>query len=299
MILQKDKLYFLAGATGTEILRRGFPTKLPLWSAQVLFDKPELLTQIYFDYINAGADIITTNTFRTQHRTLAKAGLATETERINRLAVDIATNARTKAHANRPIYIAGCMTTLEDCYRPDLIPNLDTLKKEHTEQAKLLASMPIDFFLLETFNSLTEAVIAAEAAHSTGKPLIVSFTANSQGDILNGDKWNAAIKRLDKFSPLAILVNCVPGAIATTALKKIKNCTTLPFGAYGNGAGEADNENGWKFTTADQINDYLQHCSRWADLGATIIGGCCGTNHEYTHAYSQLRKPPVCSIKYQ
>lgn len=289
MILQKDKLYFLAGATGTEILRRGFPTKLPLWSAQVLFDKPELLSQIYLDYINAGADIITTNTFRTQRHTLSKAGLAAETERINRLAVDIAVNSRAKAHTNRPIYIAGCMTTLEDCYRPDLIPNLDTLKKEHTEQAKLLASTPIDFFLLETFNSITEAIVAAEAVHSTGKPLMVSFTANSQGDILNGDQWDTAIKQLNNYSLLAILVNCVPGHTATKALEKIKNCTSLPFGAYGNGAGEIDNENGWKFTTTDQINDYLQHCRCWVDLGATIIGGCCGTNHEYTRAYSQLK----------
>ena len=122
MQFKKEKIYHLAGATGTEILRRGFPTKLPLWSAQVLFEKPELLEQIYLDYIEAGADIITTNTFRTQRRTLAKAGRAGETERINRLAVDIAVQARKKSKATRPIYIAGSITTLEDCYRPDLIP---------------------------------------------------------------------------------------------------------------------------------------------------------------------------------
>ena len=290
MNLQKNKLYFLAGATGTEILRRGFPTKLPLWSAQVLFDRPELLKEIYLDYINAGADIITTNTFRTQRRTLAKAGLEAETERINRLAVSIAVDARAEADADRPIYIAGCITTLEDCYRPDLTPDISALRKEHYEQAKLLASTPIDFFLLETFNSIQEAVIATEATHATGKPLIISFTANAQGDILNGDKWDAAIKQLNKFFPLAILVNCVPGAIATKALEKIKKYTSLPFGAYGNGAGEADNENGWKFTTNDQIDEYLQHCRRWIDLGSTVIGGCCGTNFKYTREYSRLKK---------
>ncbi len=290
MILQKNKIYFLAGATGTEILRRGFPTKLPLWSAQVLFDKPELLNEIYLDYIKAGADIITTNTFRTQRRTLAKAKLEAETEHINRLAVDIAVNARKKASINRSIYIAGCMTTLEDCYRPDLIPDIDVLKKEHTEQAKLLASAPIDFFLLETFNSVTEAIIAAEAVHATGKPLIVSFTTNKDGDILNGDKWDEAIKQIKPFSPLAILVNCVPGVIATKALKKIKNSTDLPHGAYGNGEGSADNKNGWRFNKTDEIISYLKHCQNWIDLDSTIIGGCCGTNPEYTKAYSKLKK---------
>jgi len=78
--------------------------------------------------------------------------------------------------------------------------------------------------------------------------------------------------------------------VAIKALEKIKKITSLPFGAYGNGAGGVDNEDGWKFTTADQIDDYVKDCSRWIELGATIIGGCCGTNHEYTHAYSKLKR---------
>lgn len=289
MQFKKEKLYYLAGATGTEILRRGFPTKLPLWSAQVLFEKPELLKQIYVDYIKAGADIITTNTFRTQRRTLAKAGLAKETERINHLAVDIAVAARKEAHAERPVYIAGSITTLEDCYRPDLTPSQHELEKEHQEQVQLLDDTPIDFFLLETFNSIREAAVAARAAAATGKPLAVSFTANAGGYILNGDTWDEAVKQLLPCNPLAILVNCVPEAVATEALRKIKNSTVLPFGAYANGTGMADNEDGWKFTAADHIGNYLHSCSRWIDLGATIIGGCCGTNPEYTQAYSQLR----------
>ena len=290
MQFQKDKLYHLAGATGTEILRRGFPTKLPLWSAQVLFDKPELLKQIYIDYLNAGADIITTNTFRTQRRTLAKAGLEHETKRINRLAVEIAVDARKEANVNRPVYIAGGITTLEDCYRPDLMPEENELRAEHDEQALLLADTPIDFFLLETFNTIKEAVIAAEAVSKTKKPFAVSFTANEQGDILNGDTWDEAARVLEPLHPLALLVNCVPPIIAKKAIQKIKKVTTLPFGAYGNGAGQADNEDGWRFGEADRIQDYLSFCKEWVAEGATLIGGCCGTNHEYTKAYSVLTR---------
>src|SRR3989344_9335198 len=181
MKFNKEKIYYLEGAVGTEILRRGFPTKLPLWSAKVLFEKPELLKKIYIDYIKAGADIITTNTFRTQRRTLAKAGLEDETERINRLAVEIAVQARKESKVERPIYIAGCMTTLEDCYRPDLVPSQKELEKEHKEQANILSKTPIDFFILETFNSINEAVVAVRAVYNTGKPFIISFTANAQG----------------------------------------------------------------------------------------------------------------------
>lgn len=290
MQFKKERLYYLAGGTGTEIFRRGFPTKLPLWSAQVLFEKPELLKQIYIDYINAGADIITTNTFRTQWRTLAKAGLADETERINRLAVDIAVTARKEAGAARPVFIAGSITTLEDCYRPDLTPPPQELEKEHREQVKLLADTPIDFFLLETFNSIREAVVAAKAVFTTGKSLTVSFTANTRGDILNGDTWAEAVKQLCPYGPTAILVNCVPETVATRALEKIKKVTELPFGAYANGAGKADNEDGWKFTDADRITDYACTCRGWIELGASIIGGCCGTNPDYTKSYSTLKR---------
>ncbi len=290
MKLNKNKIYYLEGAIGTEILRRGFPTKLPLWSAQVLFEKPELLKKIYIDYIKAGADIITTNTFRTQRRTLAKVGLANETERINRLAVDIAVKARKESKIKRQIYIAGCITTLEDCYRPDLIPSQQELKNEHQEQAEILATTPIDFFLLETFNSIKEALIATKAVYNTGKPFAISFTSNKDGDILNGDSWQEAIKELEKFNPVFIAVNCVSPEIATKALKKISSVAKLPFGAYGNGDGEADNENGWKFTNPNDISKYIKHCSTWIKLGATIIGGCCGTNQEYTRAYSKLKK---------
>lgn len=290
MQLNKEKLYYLAGATGTEIFRRGFPTKLPLWSAQVLFEKPELLKQIYIDYIKDGADIITTNTFRTQRRTLAKAGLAAETGRINRLAVDIAVAARKESQTARQIFIAGGITTLEDCYRPDLIPPQQELEKEHQEQTNLLASTAIDFFLLETFNSVREATVAARAAAATGKPLAVSFTANAKSDILNGDKWDEAVKQLSAYNPIAFLVNCVPETVATKALAKIKSSTDLPFGAYANGAGTADKEDGWRFTTADHIDKYLHSCFLWIELGATIIGGCCGTNPEYTRAYSRLKR---------
>lgn len=292
MQFQKNKTYFLAGATGTEIQHRGFPTTLPLWSARVLFDRPELLPDIYRDYIHAGADIITTNTFRTQRRTLAKAGLAHETKRINHLAVDLAVAARDAEKSKRPVFVAACMTTLEDCYRPDLVPPPAVCVAEHTEQAKLLAQTPVDFFLLETFNTIAEAEIAATAVVKTGKPFAVSFTARADGNILNGDRWSDALTRLEKLSPLAILVNCVPPAIATRTLQflvpnaKAKN---IPFGVYANGEGEAGGDEGWDPSKqGSSIDAYAEACKEWYALGATIIGGCCGTTPEYTKHYTMI-----------
>ena len=292
MQFQKNKTYFLAGATGTEIQRRGFPTVLPLWSAQVLFDRPELLTDIYHDYIRAGADIITTNTFRTQRRTLAKAGLAHETERINRLAANLAISARNAEKNQRPVFVAACMTTLEDCYRPDLVPPPAVCAAEHTEQAKLLAQTAVDFFLLETFNTIAEAEIAADAVKRTGKNFVVSFTARADGNILNGDDWADALTRLEKFSPLAVLVNCVPPAVATRALQFLApnaKARNIPFGVYANGEGTTGGDEGWDFSkTGSPISTYSKSCKEWYALGATMIGGCCGTTPKYTEQYTKI-----------
>src|SRR5512146_2033834 len=87
----------LDGATGTELQRRGVDTSLPLWSARALLEAPEVLRAIHADYIAAGADILTTNTFRTHRRTLTRAGLGERTHELTQLAVKIAREAAQQA----------------------------------------------------------------------------------------------------------------------------------------------------------------------------------------------------------
>lgn len=292
MQIDPNRTYFLDGATGTEIQRRGYHQKLPLWSAEVLFDQPDMITAIHRDYIRAGADIITTNTFRTQRRTLATSGLDADTERINRLAVDCAAKAREEVQSERPVYIAASITTLADCYHPELVPEASVCEAEHQEQIELLASTPIDLFILETFNTIGEAEIAARIAAHTGKPFMVSFTADAEGNILSGERWEDAIARIRHYEPLAFMVNCVPSDVATRALDQMipyACAADIPYGAYANGAGVPEDDSGWDFKTDGSPADtYAQACQTWKNMRATIIGGCCGTTPEYTKRYSAL-----------
>lgn len=290
MIFSTTQLTFLDGALGTELQRRGYNTALPLWSAKALFDCPEVVEQIHYDYIMAGTDIITTNTFRTQRRTLAKADLAHDTERINAVAVQCAVRARQRAALRRPIYIAGSLTTVEDCYRPDLVPDNASLAREHSEQATILAQTPIDFFLLETFNTVREAKAATAAATATGKPVAVSFVLNAAGNLLSGESIAQAVATLEPYEPVAYLVNCIAPTTATLGIQKLRTVTAKPIGAYANGDGRADDDQGWLFNNdPDLIECYVRAGREWQTLGATIIGGCCGTNPDYTAAYAQLR----------
>src|SRR5262245_30418452 len=106
----------LDGGTGTELLRRGYRTTLPLWSAGALLDRPDLVAAIHADYAKAGAEIVTANTFRTNVRALRKAGLEARAPELNRLAVKLARDSGAP-------FVAGSIAPLEDCYRPDLVPS--------------------------------------------------------------------------------------------------------------------------------------------------------------------------------
>ncbi|MEP6471421.1 MAG: homocysteine S-methyltransferase family protein, partial [Acidobacteriota bacterium] len=138
----------LNAATGTEMQRRGADTRLPLWSARALVDAPDLVLEIHREEIAAGADVLTANTFRTHRRTLAKDRLGERSRELTALAVHLARNAA--ASSGRDVLVAGSQSPLEDCYRPDLIPEDLALEREHREQAESLAAAGVDLILLET-----------------------------------------------------------------------------------------------------------------------------------------------------
>jgi homocysteine S-methyltransferase len=152
----------LDGATGTELERRGVACELPLWSARALTQAPEVLEAIHRDYVAAGADALTANTFRTHARSLAAAGMADRARAWTELAVASARHAA--ATGDREIFVLGSTAPLEDCYRPDLVPSLPELEREHRAHADHLAGAGVDAVLVETMNTVREARVAALAA---------------------------------------------------------------------------------------------------------------------------------------
>ena len=119
--LLRGRPLVLDGAMGTELDRRGVDTGLPLWSAGALLGSPGTVRQIHDDYIDAGADIITGDTFRTTRRTFLRAGLPDRSAELTSLAVRLARES-IAAHPEAGVLLAGSMAPLEDCYRPDRSP---------------------------------------------------------------------------------------------------------------------------------------------------------------------------------
>lgn len=271
----------LDGATGTELNRRGVDTGLPLWSANALMNDRDakILGQIHEDYLRAGADIITTNTFRTHRRALAPSRNADRALELTRRAVDIARAAIASVPSDKLRFIAGSISTLEDCYRPDLVPPDDELRAEHSERIHHLIECGVDLILIETVNTIREAVAMAKLATITGTPVIVSFVCNREGKILSGETLTDAANQLLPLGISAIGVNCGPTPNLAKPLAELQIACgrDFPLIAYGN-IGYADEKVGWVNTDSENPKSYCGYAVHWP---AKIIGGCCGTTPEH------------------
>ncbi|MBI5946138.1 MAG: homocysteine S-methyltransferase family protein [Chloroflexi bacterium] len=285
-LAQPEKL-ILDGATGTELNRRGVDTGLPLWSANALMNDRDakILQQIHEDYLRAGADIITTNTFRTHRRALAPSGNAGRARELTHRAVEIARAAIANVPSDKPRFVAGSISTLEDCYRPDLVPSDDELLDEHSDRIVDLIECGVDLILVETINSIREAVIIARLATATGTPVVVSFVCDREGRILSGESLTDAAGVLLPLGISAIGVNCGPTPNLAKPLFELQVACLdartsghqFPLIAYGN-IGYADDAVGWVNTDSENPKAYCEHASHWP---AKIIGGCCGTTPEH------------------
>jgi len=279
--LSQPRQLILDGATGTELNRRGVDTGLPLWSANALMNDRDakILQQIHEDYLRAGADIITTNTFRTHRRALAPSGNADRALELTRRAVDTARAAIANVKSDLPKFVAGSVSTLEDCYRPDLVPPDAELRAEHSERIHHLVECGVDLILIETINTIREAVIMARLAIDTGVPVVVSFVCDREGRILSGETLTQAANQLLPLGISAIGVNCGPTPNFAKPLAELEIACgkDFPLIAYGN-IGDVDEKVGWVNTDSANPKAYCEHAVHWH---VKIVGGCCGTTPEH------------------
>ena len=270
--MKQPRPILLDGATGTELDRRGVDISLPLWSARAVLDAPDVLRQIHTDYVAAGAEVITANTFRTHARSLAATQLSDRASELTRRAVEIAREA-----AGGCAYVAGSQAPLEDCYSPHLVPDDQTLRSEHAAMAQNLASADVDLILVETQNTIREAVAATRAAVATGVPTLVSFVCGADGRLLSGESLRDAVASVLPFRLQAVLVNCAPATKMTELLHELKHAVgDFPFGAYAN-TGCWNPGTGWQPTDAENPGRYAEYAQEWLHVGARLVGGCCGT----------------------
>ncbi|UQA58914.1 homocysteine S-methyltransferase family protein [Polyangium aurulentum] len=263
----------LDGPVGTELASRGIPTPEPLWSALALDRAPEVVAAIHRDYAAAGATVHTANTFRTKRRSAPDRW-----EALARRAVVIARGAVLPGQR-----VAGSVSPLEDCYRPDLSP--PDPRPEHRELCRVLADAGVDLMLCETFPHVGEALVAVEEAVATGIETWVAFTAGPEANLLTPVEIEEGAREAIRRGAAAVLVNCTPAARTLEYVERIAGLG-VPFGAYAN-AGALDEGIGWGKAAEGPLL-YAQYAEAWVRAGATLIGGCCGTGPAHVQALGRL-----------
>jgi len=233
-----------------------------------------MISQVHRSYADAGAEVHTANTFRTRRRTFP-----TDWEALTRLAVSLCRGAIDETHR-----VAGSIAPLEDCYRPDLSPK--DSRDEHRELAVVLADAGCDLLLCETFPNVAEGLIAVEEAVRTNTETWAAFTAGPEANLLTPAELRAAATQAIERGASAVLVNCVPVSKIEPYVEQLVDLG-VPFGAYAN-AGEPDEGFGWR-SAPDEPARYAAAAQRWVELGATLIGGCCGTGPAHVAACLEPR----------
>ncbi len=297
--LHRGKTVILDGAIGTEILRRDVS-----WADHQLVDRPGVIRSIHEDYVRAGADVISTNSFQLCRRAFDNhfrdvahrrhVGARDLDDRANRMlaaSVHLALEARQSTAAPRPVAVAAAVTTLEWCFRPDLAPSPEQARSEYREIFQVVKDAGADLILLETVNSIPEARAALEVAKEVGMPCWISFVPDERGRLFTGETFPQAVAELEQRGVDAILLNCAPPDDITAGMAELASHAHVPIGAYAH-IGRFDPPE-WLFTDEYPPSKYREVAAEWKQMGkrndGRILGGCCGTTPEHIAALGALR----------
>jgi methionine synthase I (cobalamin-dependent)/5,10-methylenetetrahydrofolate reductase len=230
---------------------------------------PDAVVSLHVSFINAGADLIETNTFGANRRKLSHHFLEDELEQINSVGVKLARDAREVT--GRDVFIAGAMGPLGE-------PATSRVRRQlFAEQAAVLDGRGIDLFMVETFYDLEEVVDAIEAVRSVSRlPIVALLTFDESAETLAGVTAAEAAGRLTELDVAAIGANHGAGLLAALAALEQMGKDGKPLAALPN-VGLASLTGGrviYPHATPEYFAEFAAHAR---DLGAKVIGGCCGT----------------------
>ena len=266
------------------------------WPATVTITHNQVVQELHSEFLRAGAEIITTNTYNAGRYRLNVKGEADYFAAINIAACEAAEAARDAC--NPAALIAGAIGPVRMSYQPDWVPDASIMEAEIAEQAILLAPH-VDFFMVETMSITSEAVAAVKACSATGRPAWVGYSVEERGDPLlrSGEAIQNAVDALDGLPVDAVLISCTSPEAVTRARPILRDCLgkDVPFGGYANAFVTIPADFGMGSTVADLEqraelgpDAYAGSAAEWLDMGASILGGCCEVNPPHIARLAKL-----------
>ena len=273
----QDNILIFDGAMGTMLqqkgLKRGENTDL------FGFKNPDKLMEIHRLYLDAGANVITTNTFGANELNLDKFGYTVEEVVDN--AVNIAKKAIEKSDKSKPRFIALDMGPIGEMLEPIGTLSFDRAYEIFKRQAIQGEKSGADLIIIETMIDLYEAKAAVLAAkENTNLPIFCTMTFDENGKSFTGCMAENMVIDIEKLGVDAIGVNCSLGPQKLIPIvEKIVNISTVPVIVQAN-AGLPEIIDGKAIYNVDS-EEFFIAVKKFVQLGASIIGGCCGTNPEF------------------
>ncbi len=271
-----ERVLLCDGAMGTMLYLKGIFVNRCFDELNIT--EPQLVINIHKEYLEAGAEVIETNTFGANRFKLEKFGLEGRISEINRLAIE---HARTAA-GDRPVFVLGAVGPLG---RP-IVPGKGITPEQAydalLEQVSILADAGVDAIIFETISHLEEMAIALDAVREANSniPVVGQFAFADESSVLGGGSIQEAVAILEQGGADVLGANCAigPKVILDIATRMVA-LTDRPVSIMPN-AGSPEYVDGrlFYFATPDYFGVYAK---RFIDAGARLIGGCCGTTPEH------------------
>ena len=268
------------GGMGQEVLRRSGAAPTPLWSARVLIDEPDLVRDLHADFIDAGARVITINTYAATPERLEREGVGELFEELQQRGIDLAKQARDMTGAD--VRIAGCLPPLFGSYKPELTLSFDETLAIYRRIAAEQKDR-VDLMLCETMASAEEGLAAATAAAESGLPVWISWTLQDSLDgarLRSGETIADAARAIAHIKTEARMINCSKPEVISAGMDDLI-ALGGPVGAYANGFTSIGAlKHGGTVDVLEARRDlgpesYADFAESWAAKGASIVGGCC------------------------
>lgn len=296
--LENNDTIILDGAIGAELEKNGAKMHKDLWCGTCSIESPDLVKKVHEEYILAGADIITTNTYATTPIAMKQYGFNDQINDFNKKSVQLAKEA--VKNSNKDVAIAGSVSTFGSLYKY----GLEAMKPGFKEQLKILSSEGVDLIILEAMSSQADIVetiiecslesklpvwlsISCVIDDKTNK-LMLGYNDTVDSDTNVYEDFETSINSFSKIHDGPILIAHSDIKVTGQAVKIAKKKFNGVLGAYPN-RGHYEKPH-WKFIDNITPSEYLENARSWVENGAQIIGGCCGVGVEEIKAISVLKK---------
>ena len=282
--LEAGETVLMDGGMGSELGRRGM-TNPTTWSGGPMLTHPELVREIHEEYIEAGAEIIITNTFSTGRDVLGMVGLEDKIAQANRQGIEAAVQARANTGTEESVVIAASVSTMAPKSHADVPVPYEKALETYREQLGELAKGGPDVAVGEMLVRISDTLAVIDAAEELGLPVWVGLSLVQDGDELylgiqdrhGGETLQDAMDAIKDRDIATVFVMHTLVDDTAPGLEIVKKSWSGTFGAYSH------------FARSSPLDpqQYLEYAKGWSEQGALIVGGCCGTRPDHIKVLSE------------